>query len=136
MNKLLIAIATVLVSSISFAGPEEHKDAQTCFVPEKQVIYAPERVCIETVNVDLTTDKITVYSYFNYKLTEGFVLTNLVRKNEDWFRFKALNNISQFQTLELNGLVNNWGEADFYYLTLTLIDTQLGEEGVVNYIKE
>lgn len=136
MNKLLVLISTVFLSTIALAGPEEHRDAQTCYVPEKQVIYAPERVCIETVSVDLESEKINVYSYFNYKLTEGFTLVSLSRKNEEWFRFKALNNISQFQTLELVGFTDNFGTADLHNLTLTLIDTQLGEDGVVSFIKE
>lgn len=136
MYKVFVLVATIVFSFSAFAGPEEHKDAQTCFYALENVKGAPSKVCIETVTVDLHDKSIRVYSYFNPKMTDGFELVALSRKNEDLIRFRAVNQILPGKALLLTGLANNWGQASFHYLALNLVDTENGNTIITNFVQE
>lgn len=76
----------------AFAGPEEHKDLQVCYgvvakgdLPES----VPHQVCLESLDLDLNRNTISVYSYFNPYYFEALKLTNLIRNDEDHYKFSA-----------------------------------------------
>jgi hypothetical protein len=132
MKHLILTLA-ILTSSAAFAGPEEHINAQVCYelqleegqVPSKNV---PDSVCVETLLIDLNTEEIEVYSYFQKQLVEDMTVTSLLRKNEDYYSFKSsktlVNNWNagcgdgENTVLFINGLTDNYGLADVNYLDI------------------
>ncbi len=87
-------LVTALVSLNVFAGPEEHKEAQTCYALKAQEgVYVsaevPLEICLETLEINPMTQQISAYSYFQPQLFANLTVTSLVRKNEDTYSFKA-----------------------------------------------
>jgi hypothetical protein len=124
--KILIALSVLILSIAAHAGPEEHKQAQTCYyvVAEESSQLndgVPTEICLETLNVDTSAETISVYSYFNANLFKNLKLTSVTRKNEDAFSFKSVSAIEDgFNQTKLfvSGKVNNNGEADVNYLDI------------------
>lgn len=139
MKKLLMSVV-VLAGLNSFAGPEDHMMSQTCYYlknPSQIALatqYVPTQICIETVNIDTDKNTITAFSYFMPELYQNLNLNYLVRKNEDSFSFKAVNNlateaeigISETVTSDLlmSGVVDNQGYADVRYLSIQVKQTK------------
>ena len=124
--KALIALSVLALSFAAQAGPEEHKQSQTCYyvVAEESSELndgVPTEVCLETLNVDTSTESISVYSYFNSDLFKNLKLTSLTRKNEDAYSFKSVSALKDGLNetkLFINGQVNNYGESDVTYLDI------------------
>ncbi len=124
--KVLIALSVLALSIAAHAGPEEHKQAQTCYyvVAEEGSELndgVPSEICLETLNVDTSAETISVYSYFNADLFKNLKLTSVTRKNEDTYGFKAVSALEDGLNetkLFVNGQVNNYGESDVTYLDI------------------
>jgi hypothetical protein len=124
--KALIALSVLVLSITAHAGPEEHKQDQTCYyiVAEESSQLndgIPTEICLETLNVDTSAETISVYSYFDANLFKNLKLTSVTRKNEDAYSFKSVSAIEDGlnQTkLFVNGQVNNYGESDVTYLEI------------------
>lgn len=101
--KAIIALCVLLNGAISFAGPEDHINDQTCYSitaadAAKAVSELPLEICFERIQLHLTSlnsnlksDSIEIYSYFsqysNYLNTVK--LTDYVRVTEDEYSYKA-----------------------------------------------
>ena len=155
MKKLLMSVLVLTTINV-FAGPEDHIQNQVCYrMKAEQIqfasIYTPKEVCIENLTVDTNSDKVYVESYFMPELFKNLKVTSVVRKNEDFFRFSALNKLAdqaQVATnqsvnvdLTISGLVDNDGIADINYLnvsvkqkTETYPDDTITETIVFDYI--
>jgi hypothetical protein len=124
--KILIGLSILILSIAAHAGPEEHIQAQTCYyvVAEESSRLndgVPTEICLETLDVDTSTETISVFSYFNANLFKNLKLTSVSRKNEDTYSFKSVSAIedSLNQTkLFVNGQVNNYGESDVNFLEI------------------
>lgn len=128
MKAVFAFLATTLaLSSFSFAGPEEHIAAQTCFVLKgaQPTSAMPARVCIEDIvlnDPDMSSASISIYSYFNGKYFDGMWLDYIARRNENGFSFKAKNVLSDLGgsgcdyaekvTLKVSGRADNDGAVD------------------------
>ncbi len=132
--KIFTVLLTLVFSLAAVAGPEEHKQAQTCYSivsAESSEINSnvPAEICLETFSVDTSSEKVFVYSYFDAKIFKNIKLDSLTRKNEDFFNFKSFNVFrddidelgnTQKLTIIISGLVDNVGEADVTALNLTV----------------
>lgn len=94
--KYLSILAALLLTSVSYAGPEEHIQAQTCYVldtPSKAqaINLVPEVICFETLNIDPANQEIQVYSYFKQyqDLFNNMKVTSLIRYTEDSYKYGA-----------------------------------------------
>ena len=158
MKKLLISVV-VLASLNSFAGPEEHISAQTCYslknVAQAALAskYVPTQICLEEVTIDSSNETIKIYSYFMSDLFKDLKLDYFARKNEDYFRFRSSNRLAdqaqvatnQDVTVDLNisGLVDNYGYSDLRDLEITVKqktntypDDTLTETTVFEYVAQ
>jgi hypothetical protein len=122
MKSLFLLVTLLSVSA--FAGPEDHIFNQTCYdlvKTEGQVLNksVPEEICLETLNIDLSRETIAIESYFQAGYYSKMKVTYLARKNEDYYAFRARNNLKydwiscgtgETVALELRGLVSNYGE--------------------------
>lgn len=125
--KLLITAIVLAATSYAFAGPEEHFQSQSCYYLDTSREYlvsynVPTQVCIETVNVNLDSETVVIYSYFMASLYEKAHLTKLTRKNEDFYRFEVasvvVNNSQERIQLLISGLANNYGEVSVSELSI------------------
>lgn len=122
--KSLLGTLVILCSLQSFAGPEEHIAAQTCYVPSNQAMKAtiPQRVCLEEIfvsSVDGAVPALNIYSYFSREYFQDMTLTYLARHNEDSYSFRGSKILLQNWesgcgsaekvTLEVSGRVDNDG---------------------------
>lgn len=94
--KTILAILALTASLSAVAGPEEHEQAQKCYVlsaldAKRATDLVPEQICLETIKVDLATDTIDVYSYFFNDLFKNMKLNSLIRQSEDFYSFKSSN---------------------------------------------
>ncbi len=127
--------ALILTAINSFAGPEDHVQNQVCYRMKTEQIefasaYTPKEICIENLTIDTNSDKVYVVSYFMPEIFKDLKVTSVVRKNEDFFRFNALNRLAdQAQTatnqsvdvdLTISGLVDNNGIADISDLKVSV----------------
>lgn len=146
----------VLLSLKSFAGPEEHIAAQTCYVLKNSSPFVsaliPERICLEEVSiekVDGAAPAINIYSYFHRGYFDGVKLTYLARHNEDGYSFRAANVLSQAWesgcgsaekvVLEVSGRVDNYGRGSADYVDVVvkheaLVDTCHSKPQVNTYV--
>ena len=130
-----IAVLMALAFSLNvFAGGEEHEQAQACYsvvVEESSQINKniPTQICLERVLVKTTENTFAVYSFFYSDLYENINLTYVARKNEDFYSFRSQSLIrddidsdmnSQKITLFISGVVDNYGDADIKFLTISL----------------
>ncbi len=130
-----IAVLMALAFSFNvFAGGEEHEQAQACYtvVTEESSeinVNIPTQICLERVMVNASENTISVYSFFYSDLYENIKLTYVARKNEDFYSFRSQSLVrddidgdmnTQKITLFISGLVDNYGEADIKYLTISL----------------
>jgi hypothetical protein len=128
----------ILVSSIqAFAGPEEHLAAQVCYVANSAQASIAE-ICLETVSVDVSENKIAIYSYFqqNQNLFNDMKVNYLARKNEDFYNFRASNILkadSCTATLNINGQVDNYGDVNTSYLEISMNESCGKDSSVVKY---
>ncbi len=135
MKKIILSV-TLLTSLISFAGPEEHLQNQVCYRMkpvqiERASVYTPKEVCIESLTVDTNSNKVFAESYFMPELFKDLKLTSIVRKNEDFFRFSAVNKLAeQVQVatdqsvnidLTISGIVDNYGVVDISDLKVSVL---------------
>lgn len=140
MKAVFALLATsLLLSSVSFAGPEEHLDAQRCFVLQGAAPAAvPQKICIENITLrdaGMSVSSISVYSYFYGHLLNGMQLSYIARRNENGFSFKAENMISreydpgcgasEIVTLKISGRSDNDGlvEVPYVYVSATVEST-------------
>ncbi len=134
MKKLLMS-ALLLTTIHTFAGPEDHFQNQVCYRMKSEQVqfastYTPTEICIENLTIDTNSDKVYVVSYFMSELFKDLKVTSVIRKNEDFFRFSALNRLAdQAQTatnqsvdvdLTISGLVDNNGIADVSNLKISV----------------
>ena len=136
--KNIIVLLTLVLGMNAFAGPEDHMANQTCYdvqtTPGQYVPMAiPREICLEQLSIDPWANQITVHSYFQSELLfKGLKLTSLIRRNEDYFDFKASNVIfNQWNSgcgegertqLMISGLVDFAGESDVRSLHVTAED--------------
>lgn len=89
--KYFISLVVLFVSFVSFAGPEDHINNQSCYSLQK--LHAPESipqtVCVEEVSLDVATNSLTIYSYFQAPLYKSLKTTSVIRQTEDTYSFKA-----------------------------------------------
>lgn len=123
-----VFVAIIYLGSFNaFAGPEEHRDAQVCYVISS-ADYAkipdevPTEICLESIKVDLYKKTIEAYSFFSNftALIQNLKLTSLTNNHEGLIQFQASNvvennymNICGSQNdlqLFIGGQVNNNGE--------------------------
>ncbi len=94
--KTLILASLLMTSSICFAGPEDHIQAQTCYSLVDQDLskvsdLAPKELCFEELSINTNENKLYVYSYFNHyqKFLNDLKITSLIRQTEDAYSYKA-----------------------------------------------
>lgn len=131
--KIMTVLMALVLSTSVMAGPEEHQSAQTCYFIVKEESSAlndsiPTQICLESLAVDTSAEKIEVYSYFFSDLYKNLKLNYVARKNEDSFSFRAssvLRDDLEKIKLFINGRVDNYGEAN-------LSELEIRVEQVVN----
>lgn len=147
--KSLFAIMVLALSFNVFAGAEEHAQAEACYyivLEESSPLNdrVPTSFCLETINVDLSAEAITAFSWFQSDLYENLKIDSLTRKNEDEFRFRSskilresLNGVgeSEKMTIKINGIVNNYGEGDIKDLDISLEQVFKKNFGKVEVLK-
>lgn len=84
-----------MVSLNLYAGPEDHIADQVCYFPEAPQFAAvnsqiSSEICLENISVNPTDETISVYSYFNQGLFSHLKVTSFMRRNEDYYVFKAV----------------------------------------------
>jgi hypothetical protein len=140
--KWFAVLAMTMMSFQVFAGPEEHKEAQTCYaLSTEQALQAsaevPLEVCLETLNINVASrdNEISVYSYFQPRLFQGLKVSELIRKNEDQYSFKSTNVLldrwesacgeGHVVELNINGLTDFLGNGDVTKLEVSVTETTL-----------
>lgn len=141
--KMLLMLSVLLTGVVSFAGPEEHIQAQVCYTiaaadQARAHSELPLELCFEKLNVHLsepiyeTEETIEVYSYFSQysKYLNTLKLTSLIRSTEDEYSYKAesvLVNRSESHcddgvkiTLQMDGRVDIAGYGDISAQNVTL----------------
>lgn len=131
LKKTLLTIA-LTAAQFAWAGPEDHIQNQICYNLKPGQTQAsaelPLQVCIEEISMDLSTETVSIYSYFQRSLFENIQVDYLARKNEDYFSVRTS---SEFYknwnsgcgdgltlTVKVNGLSDNWGVMDPQNLTV------------------
>ncbi len=139
MKKILTA-TIILVSAIAFAGPEEHKDNQTCYGLEQQRAkqvdsQIPLEICLEKATLDFQSKKLNVYSYFQPQLFKDVDVTSVSRFNSNTFIFKAYSFLDdkwdsqkcqagETLSLVIKGFANSiTGESDITKLRVYVVHT-------------
>ncbi|MGZ5278731.1 MAG: hypothetical protein ACXWC9_02240 [Pseudobdellovibrionaceae bacterium] len=98
--KIMGSLLVLLLSVNVFAGPEEHKAAQSCyslqaqpgvFVPAK----VPYEVCLESLLINPRTEAVTIESYFQPELFKDLKVTSLTRTDADVYAFEASSILSE-----------------------------------------
>lgn len=137
MKASLIFLGILFSTVISFAGPEEHINAQSCYgLAGTPGVYlsdkVPTEICLETLTINASENTIQVYSYFasNQMLFQNTQLTHLTRVNEDYYSFSASSIFTnewnsgcrdaETNELVISGRVDSNGDADVSTLKLTL----------------
>ncbi len=94
--KYLFIFAALLLTSVSYAGPEEHIQSQSCYFLDaasktQAINLVPEQICFETLNIDPANQEIQVYSYFKQyqDLFNQMKVTSLIRNTEDTYKYAA-----------------------------------------------
>jgi hypothetical protein len=101
--KAIIALSVLLTATISYAGPEDHFNDQTCYTIAaedypKAASELPLEICFEKVQLHLTIlnsnlkeDSIELYSYFSIhsQYLNNLKLTEYIRVTEDEYSYKA-----------------------------------------------
>lgn len=109
MKKVLFFMTLVLASLIAKAGPEDHYQNQSCFelVGHSDTISktVPTEVCLEDIRLDLSENKINIYSYFQSELFKNLTLINLQQHKENRYDFSA-------QSLILENYDSGCGEGE------------------------
>lgn len=132
--KIVISILVVLSSIVAFAGPEDHIQEQRCYNltakdPHAVSKLVPRQICLETVSLDPTAEKLSIYSYFSPELYQNLKTFLVIRSTEDRYDFMASNQIyAKFdsvcgpgQTVELfiKGQSDVFGAVNNEALTIT-----------------
>lgn len=91
---ILIAIVVLATSATTFAGPEEHNQAQKCYglyppPPGLLPAYFPFEVCVETIEINPVNNTISVFSYFQPELFADMQISSIVRQTKDTYSFIA-----------------------------------------------
>lgn len=158
--KSVILLSVLLAGAVSFAGPEDHIQAQVCYsiASEDYPKAAPElplELCFEKVQLHLTVlnnnlkqDSIELYSYFSYysNYLNTVKLTDYVRVNEDEYTFKASSVLVDREerhcedavkiTFDVEGRASAInGEAELGTQTLTLTQITKADVCHSNYVK-
>ena len=156
--KTLLLISVLLTGAVSFAGPEDHIQAQVCYTiaAEDQARAAnelPLELCFETVAVHLadpinkTEDTFEVYSYFSaYSVyLKTLKLTSLIRVTEDAYSYNAESVLvdrdgkhcedSLKITLQMDGQVDFMGQGDIGAQNVTLTQISKVDTCHSNYEK-
>jgi len=99
--KIIGSLLVLLLSLDVFAGPEEHKSAQSCYILQAQPgAYIPpampSTVCLENLLIDPRTQAITVESYFQPSLFESMKVTKFSRTDADIYSFEASGILSEY----------------------------------------
>lgn len=126
MKKFILCSAVVLSFS-AHAGPEEHREAQKCYVlsaidAKRATENVPTELCIETLNIDTASEKINIDTYFFKLFFANVQLNSLTRKNEETLNFKSSGSF-YFMEDEQNGQLEK--------LTV-LVSGKVDNEGVAN----
>ncbi len=127
MMKKFILCSAIALSLSAHAGPEEHREAQKCYVltatdAKRATENVPTELCIETVNIDTASEKIYIYTYFFNRFFENVQLNSLTRKNEEASIFKSSgpfyftedeqNGQLEKLSVVVSGKIDNQGAAD------------------------
>lgn len=94
--KTILSVIFLLTSLSVWAGAEEHQQAQKCYSliaidAQRATEFIPTQICLETIQIDVATNTVEVYSYFNPTLYIGMKLDNLIRVTDDFYSFKSSN---------------------------------------------
>ncbi len=98
--KLAVSVLALVFSTVAFAGPEDHFQNQTCYranVKSDVVLPTgvPAEICLEEVVVNLETNSISVFSYFQPEVWEDLGLITLIKRSEAEFKFLASKMLSE-----------------------------------------
>lgn len=157
--KYLFILVALCLTSVSYAGPEEHIQAQACYVldaPSKvqAVALVPQQICLETLNIDPANQEIQIYSYFKHfqDLFNNMKVTSLIRVTEDNYKYEAekvlvddegpaCGNLTKI-VLKVSGLVDFMGYGDVSAQTVKVEQTlnndvchSYEETALLNYIQ-
>ena len=96
--KIVYALLALTLSSIAFAGPEDHYQNQSCYALEaaqlaKPTNQIPLEICLEEATLDLQHNKLYVSSYFQPELWKNISVYSLIPKNKDQYSFLAASRI-------------------------------------------
>lgn len=128
--KLILCMSLCLLSLAAVAGPEERRDAQSCYYPVAQNSDNKiSSICLETISVDLRTEELSIYSYFMPELFKNLKINTLSRRNENGFSLRTKGTISstldsktcsgEHVSLILNGQLDNDGVTEAQYLDIS-----------------
>lgn len=98
--KSFVMALVLLTSAHTFAGPEEHIEAQVCYhLNEAKAAQAPasvpKTVCIETLSIGENGSSVKAYSYFMSSLYQNIQLDYYARHNENGFTFRTSSPLSK-----------------------------------------
>lgn len=158
--KSVILLSFLLAGALSFAGPEDHIQAQVCYTISaedypKAASELPVELCFEKVQLHLTVfnnnlkqDSIEIYSYFSHysNYLNTVQLKDYVRVTEDEYSFKASSVLVDREeshcedsvkiTLDFEGRASAInGEAELGTQTLTLTQVTKADVCHSNYAK-
>lgn len=80
--KILTIFSILLLSVAAFAGPEERKEAQTCYRLNKLAqggvmkAHLPQEICLESLAIDPRSKDVTVESYFSRSVFQDIRIRN------------------------------------------------------------
>jgi len=135
MLKKVLFVFVLGVSQFLMAGPEDHIQNQICYNLKNPELaqnqpQLPLQVCVEEISMDLSTETVSIYSYFQRSLFENIQVDYLARKNEDYFSVRTSSVFynqwnsgcgdGQKLTVKVNGLSDNWGVMDPQNLVVTV----------------
>ena len=131
--KSILFTSVLLLSSLVFAGPEDHIQNQICYNlknPAVKIDQVPGQICLEQISLDLQAEKIYIYSYFQGSLYQNVQLDYLARKNEDFYSFRSSSVFHKewnsgcgdglLLTVKIQGKSDNYGEVEPQYLDISV----------------
>lgn len=132
--KLILGLSLSLLSTLAVAGPEEHRDIQTCYYPQLNSNTKSNGICLEEISVNLQSAELSIYSYFMPEMFKSLKVTTLTRRNENGFTLKTkgvlVNSLNsetcsgEHVSLIVNGQVDNDGVGEVQYLEISTETTK------------